>query len=30
MDYKKLAEFKQLYGAEYALLQAEYYKPTDV
>lgn len=29
-DYKRLAEFKQLYGAEYALLQAEYYKPTDV
>ena len=29
-DYKKLAEFKQLYGAEYALLQAEYYKPTNV
>lgn len=29
-DYKRLAEFKQLYGAEYALLQAKYYKPTDV
>lgn len=29
-DYKRLAEFKQLYGAEYALLQAEYYKPTNV
>ena len=29
-DYKRLAEFKQLYGVEYALLQAEYYKPTDV
>lgn len=29
-DYKKLAEFKQLYGGEYALLQAKYYKPTNV
>lgn len=29
-DYKRLAEFKQLYGAEYAYLQAKYYKPTDV
>lgn len=29
-DYKRLAEFKQLYGAEYAHLQAKYYKPTDV
>ena len=29
-DYKRLAEFKQLYGGEYAILQAEYYKPTDV
>lgn len=27
---KKLAEFKQLYGDQYALLQAEYYKPTDI
>lgn len=27
---KRLAEFKQLYGDQYALLQAEYYKPTDV
>ena len=27
---KRLAEFKQLYAGEYALLQAEYYKPTDV
>lgn len=27
-DNKRLAEFKQLYGAEYALLQAEYYKPS--
>lgn len=29
-DYKKLAEFKQLYGAEYAYLQAKYYKSTDL
>ena len=29
-DYKRLAEFKQLYGAEYAFLQAKYYKPTEV
>lgn len=29
-DYKRLAEFKQLYGAEYALLQAKYYEPTNV
>jgi hypothetical protein len=29
-DYKRLAEFKQLYGAEYALLQAKYYKPSDI
>lgn len=29
-DYKRLAEFKELYGAEYANLQAKYYKPTDV
>ena len=27
---KRLAEFKILYGAEYARLQAEYYKPTNV
>lgn len=27
---KRLAEFKQLYAGEYANLQAEYYKPTDV
>lgn len=27
---KRLAEFKILYGAEYARLQAEYYKPTDL
>ena len=25
-----LAEFKQLYGAEYAYLQAIYYKPSNV
>lgn len=29
-DYKRLAEFRQLYGDEYAFLQAEYYKPTDL
>lgn len=28
--YKRLAEFKQLYGGEYAYLQAKYYKPTDI
>lgn len=28
--YKRLAEFKQLYGGEYANLQAKYYKPTSV
>ena len=28
--YKRLAEFKQLYGGEYAYLQAKYYKPTSV
>lgn len=27
---KRLAEFKQLYGGEYASLQAKYYKPTDL
>ena len=27
---KKLAEFKQLYAGEYAVLQAEYYKPSDI
>lgn len=27
---KRLAEFKQLYGEQYALLQAEYYKPTSI
>ena len=25
-DYKRLVEFKQLYGAEYAHLQAKYYQ----
>lgn len=29
-DYKRLAEFYQLYGAELAHLQAKYYKPTDI
>ena len=28
--FGRLAEFKQLYGGEYAYLQAIYYKPTDV
>lgn len=28
--FKRLAEFKQLYAGEYANLQAEYYKPSDV
>ena len=27
---KRLAEFKQLYAGEYAKLQAEYYKPTNI
>ena len=27
---RKLAEFKQLYGGEYAHLQAEYYRVTDI
>ena len=27
---KRLAEFRQLYAGEYAILQAEYYKPTDI
>lgn len=27
---KRLAEFKQLYAGEYAVLQAEYYQPTDL
>ena len=29
-DNKRLAEFKELYGAEYAALQAKYYKPTNI
>ncbi len=29
-DFKRLAEFKELYGGEYAELQAKYYKPADV
>ena len=28
--FSRLAEFKQLYVGEYANLQAEYYKPSDV
>lgn len=28
--FKRLAEFKQLYIGEYANLQAEYYKPSDI
>ncbi len=28
--YDRLAEFRQLYGGEYAYLQAKYYKPTDI
>ena len=28
--FKRLAEFKQLYGGEYANLQAKYYKPSSV
>lgn len=28
--FKRLAEFKQLYVGEYANLQAEYYKPSNV
>lgn len=27
---KRLAEFKQLYVGEYAILQAEYYRPTSL
>lgn len=27
---KRLAEFRQLYAGEYAILQAKYYKPTDI
>lgn len=29
-DYKRLAEFKELYAGEYAELQAKYYKPADI
>lgn len=29
-DHKRLAEFRQLYGGEYAALQAKYYKPSNV
>ncbi len=28
--FNRLAEFKQLYGGEYANLQARYYKPTSL
>ncbi len=28
--FKRLAEFKQLYVGEYANLQAEYYKPSNI
>jgi len=28
--YKKLAEFKEIYGGEYAKLQIKYYKPADI
>ena len=28
--FSRLAEFKQLYGGDYAYLQARYYKPSDV
>lgn len=28
--FKRLAEFKQLYVGEYANLQADYYKPSDI
>lgn len=28
--FSRLAEFRQLYASEYANLQAEYYKPSDV
>lgn len=30
LRFSRLAEFKQLYGGEYAYLQAEYYKPSNV
>lgn len=29
-DFKRLAEFKELYGGEYALLQAKYYGHTNL
>lgn len=29
-DHKILAEFKELYGADYENLKAKYYNPTDV
>lgn len=29
-NYKRLAEFKQLYGGDYAKLQAKYYEHTSV
>jgi hypothetical protein len=29
-SYKRLAEFKELYGGEYAKLQIKYYKPTEL
>ncbi len=29
-DHKRLAEFKELYGAEYAALQAKYYNTTNI
>lgn len=28
--FSRLAEFKQLYGGEYANLQSKYYKPSDI
>lgn len=28
--FKRLAEFKQLYAGDYAKLQAEYYKPSNI
>lgn len=28
--YKRLAEFKELYGGEYAKLQIKYYKPAEL
>lgn len=29
-DHKRLAEFKELYGADYENLKAKYYNPTDI